>query len=162
MSDFVVGPAEAHGLLCGLFCGGPADEPVEAWLDEVLAQDQDADGEVRAVLRSVADRTCEELEGVGETLTPLLPPEDRPLRERAEAVYDWSRGFLYGLGLARVDLDALSPEAREGCDDFLAITELDLEDLEGTEENEAALTEVTELMRVATMLVYTDCVVARR
>ncbi len=160
MLGLSLGPAEAHGVLCGLLCD-PSEQAEEVWLEAVLDNSEVPDGGLRAALHGVAERTREQLEGAGLALEPLLPSEDRPLRERAEAVYDWSRGFLYGLGLARVDFDALSPEAREGCDDLLAVTHLDLDDLEPSEENEAALMEVTELIRVAAMIVHTDCAARR-
>lgn len=163
MADLAVGLAEAHGLLCGLLCGraegathSSTQASIEAWLAEVLAHGDEAGESARPALLALAERTCEALADASSALDPVLPPEDSPLRERAEAVYDWSRGFLYGLGLARVDLGSLSSQARECCDDFLAITHLDLDDLAATDANEAALTELTEFIRVAAMLVYAD------
>jgi len=49
-----------------------------------------------------------------------------------------------------------SGPAREVCDDFATITRLDLDNLEDSEENERALTELTEFVRVAAMLVYEE------
>jgi hypothetical protein len=88
--------------------------------------------------------------------SPLLPNDAVSLAERALGLYDWSRGFMYGLGLSGVDTGGLSEEAREAFDDLAAITHLDLDDLEDSEDNEQALMELTEFVRVAAMLVYEE------
>jgi len=85
-----------------------------------------------------------------------LPDDLRSLAEWAAGLYDWGRGFLFGLGLAGLDARRFSGPAREVCDDFVAITQLDLQELDDSEANEQALTELTEFIRVATMLVYEE------
>ena len=53
---------------------------------------------------------------------PLLPADDRPLAERAEAMVDWCRGFLGGFGLAGAAAHAkLSDEAQEVLRDLATI-----------------------------------------
>jgi len=156
----VLGPsaAEAHGILCALLCaGGPRAE--ESWIAELLADTDDVDLPTqvcRRSLRDLAARTRAGIAGPDMGFTPLLPGDSAPLAERAVGLYDWSRGFLYGLGLAGVDVNRFSEPAREACNDFAAITHLDLEDLDDCEENEQALTELTEFVRVAAMLVYEE------
>ena len=84
-------------------------------------------------------------------------PDDASLAERAIGLYDWTRGFLYGLGVAGVDEKDLSEQTREIFRDFAAITHLDLEGLgEDTEEGEEALVELQEFVWVAAMLVYEE------
>lgn len=145
-------------MLCGLICGG-VPEPEQAWMDELLAGADPCDLSVRdcqTSLRALGADTRERIDG-GETgLRPLLPGEAAPLAERALALYDWTRGFLYGLGLARVAESGLSPEAREAVDDLSEITRLDLDALDEGEENEEALAELEEFAWVAAMLVHED------
>jgi hypothetical protein len=74
------------------------------------------------------------------------------LRERATAVHGWTRGLLYGLGIANLDQARLAPETREVFDDLMELTRMDLDDLDDSAENEAALTEVLEFLRVAALL----------
>jgi uncharacterized protein YgfB (UPF0149 family) len=81
----------------------------------------------------------------------LLPPEDRPLFERAAAVHDWIRGALFGLALGGVERDGLDAEAGEAFDDLVELTRMDLASIEGGEEDEQALMEVVEFLRVALM-----------
>ena len=71
------------------------------------------------------------MEGEDLALTLVLPEEDAPLRERAEGLYDWARGFILGLGLAGLKAEALSDQAREVLGDLMEITRMDLEGLEG-------------------------------
>ena len=161
-------PAEVHGILCGLICAGyPQAEA--AWLAEVAPEApqgdllaQEAARECRADLDALAQRTRADIEGPGLGFSPLLPPDEEPLRERAEAVYDWCRGFLYALGLAGVGERDLSDQTREVFRDFTDITRLDLENLDDGEDNEDALTEVVEFVWVAAMLVYEERVAARQ
>jgi yecA family protein len=150
--------AEAHGILCALLCAGePGAE--ELWIAELLADMDDIDLPTQECLRSLRDlaaRTCEEIADTQVGFTPLLPDDSRPLAERAWGLYDWIRGFLYGLGLSGMDVGQLSEQAREAFDSLTDITRLDLDDLEDSEDNERALMELTELVRIAAVLVYEE------
>ena len=80
---------------------------------------------------------------------PLLPEDDRPLAERAEAMVEWCRGFLGGFGLAGTAAHAkLSEEAQEILRDLgtIAASSFDFGD---EDEDEDALIEVQEFVRVA-------------
>lgn len=149
---------EAHGMLCAMICAGQP-QAEDRWVDELLDGSEDSDllaRECRQVLQELAACTRGEIRGSGFGFGPLLPDESTSLAERALALYDWSRGFLYGLGLSGLDANGLSEQGREVLDDFASITRLDIDDLEGSEENEEALTELTEFVRVAAMLVYEE------
>lgn len=151
-------PAEAHGMLCGLISAG-RDGAEAAWIGELLAgtdRDDLLARDCRRSLRDLAAHTRAQIEGPGPGFTPLLPADDRPLPARALALYDWSRGYLYGLGLAGLDADDLSEQTREVLADFAAITHLDLDALAEGEENEQALIELQEFIWVAVMLVYEE------
>jgi len=158
VSELSPSAAEAHGILCALMCAG-APKAEESWIADLLAGANDSDiqtRECRHSLQELAAHTREEILGSGCGVTPLLPGDSVSLAERAEGLYDWSRGFLYGLGLSGVDRARLSEQGREVFDDFAAITHLDLDDLGDSEDNEQALMELTEFVRVAAMLVYEE------
>ncbi|MEA3278917.1 MAG: UPF0149 family protein [Pseudomonadota bacterium] len=150
--------SEAHGMLCGLICAGhPQAEAT--WVEELLAGTDLNDltaQDCRQSLQALADQTREEIVGPGVGLTLLLPGDERPLPERALGLYDWSRGFLYGLGIAGVDEKDISDQAREVLHDFAAITRLDLDALDESEDDEESLTELTEFAWVAAMLMYEE------
>jgi uncharacterized protein len=162
-ADAGLSPAEAHGTLCGLICGGGGAEVEALWQEAVLGEIAPGDvlaQECRQQWRGAAERTRESIEGAGLGLSLLLPPDDRPLEERAIALHQWSRGFLYGLGLLGAPQGRLSAQTQEVLGDFAEITRMDLDALEGSEENEEAFEELREFVWVAAMLVYEE--VARR
>jgi len=158
VSELNPSAAEAHGILCAMICAGePRAE--ESWMSELLDGTDDADllaQECRESLWDLATLTRGQIQGQELGFAPLLPDESAALAERALALYDWSRGFLYGLGIAGVDVVGLSEQGREVLSDFASITRLDLDDLDDSEENEQALAELTEFVRVAAMLVYEE------
>ncbi len=167
-------PGEAHGILCGLICGGSPD-PGRVWLDQLLPvpdpnQEQDQDGpardlletEARSGLGELACHTLEQIQGPRIGFDLLLPEDSRPLAERATALYDWVRGFLFALGVLGLSERDLSAQTREVFRDFVELTRMDLDELDEGEENEKALTEIAELVWVAAMLVYEERALARR
>lgn len=148
-------PAEAQGVLCGLLCRD-SEDPIGRWLAELLG-DQPGAAPIRGRLADAGERTLAELGGGELALTLWLPDDEQPLGERAEGVFDWGRGFLYGLGLAGVAPEELSPVMREILADIIALTELDLDEMAPDEQNERALTEIVEFIRVAAMHAFGDC-----
>lgn len=158
VSELNPSTAEAQGMLCAMICAGdPRAE--ERWVAELLAGKDDTDPSIQRCRRSLehmAALTREQIASPESVFTPLLPDDSLPLAARALGLYDFSRGFLYGLGLAALDAGSLSGPAREAFDNLCAITHLDLDDLEDSEDNEQALMELTEFVRVAAMLVYEE------
>lgn len=147
-----VSPAEAQGLLCGLLCAG-SENALSLWLQELTTDDA-----CRGTLNPLFQETLEAFEGPGVGFELLLPDEDQPLKQRASALIDWCQGFLYGLGLAKAPLDGLSQETQEGLKDITEVTKLDLDSLSDSEEEEIDLTEITEFIWVAAMLVREELV----
>jgi uncharacterized protein YgfB (UPF0149 family) len=88
---------------------------------------------------------------------PLLPADDRPLTERADALVEWCRGFLGGFGLAGAGAHAkLSDEAQEILRDLTTIASSAF-DFGDESEDEDALIEVHEFVRMGAMLLFTEC-----
>jgi uncharacterized protein YgfB (UPF0149 family) len=176
VSELSPSAAEAHGLYCGLLAAAtPHNDPEPRWLAELLPsavpaeagaspglghgqphQHQTAVDECRLLLHELAAHTRAQIDGPAFGIELFLPADDRPLRERAVGVHEWTRGFLFGLGLAGVDAARLAPQTREAFDDLLEVTRMDLNDLDDDEANEQALSDVTEFIRVAAMLLYED------
>lgn len=86
----------------------------------------------------------------------FLPPDDRPLYERASAVLDWLRGLLFGLALGGLDRGQLLGQTAEAFDDLIELTRMDLEAIAEDDANEQALAEIVEFLRVAAMLIRED------
>jgi uncharacterized protein YgfB (UPF0149 family) len=144
-------------------CGGDAD-PEATWLQQLRPASEAGDLQIdegREALSELARLTREELEAPEFGLALLLPEDTRPLAERATALYDWVRGFLYAWGT--LDLSGAQPsaETNEILSDFTDVTRMDLDRLDDSEQNEEALTEVSEFIRIAAMTIYQERVVAR-
>ena len=80
---------------------------------------------------------------------------DAPLSERAVALGQWCQGFLGGFGLTARD-SALSAEAMEVLQDLASIAQVQSA-LEESEDGESDYMEVMEYLRVAPLLLFTEC-----
>jgi yecA family protein len=151
-----MGPAETQAVLYGLLCGESLS-PRDIWLKELLPDDLDMNNlqhkECAKQLMILHDSTLASFRDSGFDFDLTLPEGERPLADRAAALVDWCRGFLYGLGLSGSSLDQLDQEAREGLADMGEITKLDLEALDSSEQQERELAEILEFIRVVVMLV---------
>lgn len=138
-----IGPTELHGSVAGYLCVGWVGRAHE--LLAALQLESDAAGVV-GPLHALLDKLITEISGdlrAGKAVTPLLP--EAPLSARADAVVDWCRGFLGGLGLTGVVADAgLAPATRELLDDFGRIASMRIE---CDDDDDAALAEVLDFIR---------------
>ena len=153
-----VGAAELHGSLCGFVSGG-GNAGRSDWLLHLALEAEDPPPPQGALDRLfIASQAQLSDPDMGFAL--LLPDEDAPLGERADALLSWCRGFLGGFGLGAGGEPPLSPEAREALEDLgkIAASRLSYDDPEG---DEAALLEVSEFVRVAALLLHSDCTAAQ-
>ena len=158
-SGLAVDPSELHGALCGWLCGGGENTP--AWLARVLADDDLPAPEAGGALDALCQASAGQLEDRGFGLELLLPELDDSLATRAEALFDWCRGFLGGFGLAAGARPPLSDEAGEALQDLARLAQAAPE--AGDDEDDAhALAEIEEFVRVAVLLLHGDCVLAAR
>lgn len=154
----VITASELHGSLCGFLAGGGnatgesvlAQLHMDAETDELSRADEALLGDlVRCCSVALADPEL--------GFEPLLPADDRPLEERAEATVEWCRGFLGGFGLTGAASHAqLSEEAREMLRDLGAVAGSSF-DYGDANEDEDALIEVHEFMRIGAMLLHAEC-----
>jgi uncharacterized protein len=157
--QFGVAASDLHGSLTGYLCGGGVASP-RNWLQRLeIEPDPDIDPGARTELLSRLFRDCRaQLDDPGFAFEPLLPGEDESLVERADALVQWCRGFLGGLGLAGVGADRqLSEDSAEILRDFGAIAASQFE-YDDAEEDESALTEVLEFIRVGVLLLHAELV----
>lgn len=152
-----VDASELHGSLCGYLAGGAV--PRNGELLAALQLDGDGAAPAAADLAVLDDLLAQCRNALADTelgFEPLLPADDRPLAERAEAVGEWSRGFLGGFGLAGTPAHAkLSDDAQEVLRDFATIAAAEF-DYGDAAEDEDALIEVQEFLRVGALLLYTE------
>jgi hypothetical protein len=155
-----VGAAELHGALCGFISGG-GEATRGGWLRQVLADAEAPAVAAGDLLDAMFLASRQQMESPDFGFDLLLPDAERPLIERADALLDWCRGYLGGFGLSAGAEPPLSDESRDALNDLARIAGSDLsyDDPEGDEQ---ALAEVAEFVRVAALLMYSDCVLGPR
>jgi uncharacterized protein YgfB (UPF0149 family) len=151
--------AELHGGLCGWVAAGGT--VAGDWLAQVTA---DPDAPVVAngsVLQRLREATVAQLEDRSFGFELLLPDGDAPLGVRSGALFGWCRGFLGGFGLAAGAAPPLSEEGTEALADLARLAAATPQD-DGDDEDEQALAEIEEFVRVAVLLLHGDCVLGAR
>ncbi len=150
---------ELHGALCGWLAGGGAQTP--GWLGNVLADVAAPPVPADSVLDRLRHASAAQLDDRSFGFDLLLPGAEAPLAERSGALFDWCRGFLGGFGLAAGHAPPLSDEGTEALTDLARLAAASPQD-DGDEEDEDALIEIEEFVRVAVLLLHGDCVLAPR
>jgi uncharacterized protein YgfB (UPF0149 family) len=150
--------SELHGSLCGYLAGGGVVRPGALFADLQMDGEPAAPSAAdQAVLEQLVRDAESALADPEMGFEPLLPADDRPLPERAEALAEWCRGLLGGFGLAGAAAHAdLSEEAREMLHDLGTIAASNFAYGEH-DEDEDALIEVQEFVRVGAMLLHAEC-----
>jgi len=153
VAGLATGAYELHGALCGWIAGGGAagpDWPAQVFADPALPA---AEGPLAAL----AEATAAQFEDRDFGFDLLSPPPEASLQERSGALFEWCRGFLGGFGLAAGAEPPLSAESREALADLARLAAAQPQD-DGDEEDEDALAEIGEFVRVAALLLHGDCV----
>ena len=153
-ADAGCGAAEAHDILCGILCA-EAQQSGTRWLKEVFP-DAPGPDDCRDMLGELFALTYRALEEGQMDFMPLLPSAGDVLDLRALSLGQWCQGFLFGLGLGRIEKlqDKLPDNVSEVMSDLEQIAKSVSDD--GDEEEEAAFTEVLEYLRVSVQLIYEE------
>lgn len=152
-----VTPSEMHGTLSGLLCANTGAD-AEIWQQALWPNQPRGDllaTEALDLFNQTHDITRKQLNDPSCEFQMLLPDDDDSLDQRVHALGDWCQGYLIGLSLGGItDLAALPEDAREIANDMLEIARAGTSyDLEGSEEDENAYTQLTEYLRVGVLLI---------
>lgn len=150
-----ISPAELHGLLLGRSCAGSGFEAGPWLVDAAELLGSEPQDNVRQALLGLQEMVKGELTGEDIAVVLLLPDDEAPLADRAVALGQWCQGFLGGFGLTARD-GALSGEAMEVLQDLSAIAQVQ-SSLEESEDGESDYMEVMEYLRVAPLLLFSEC-----
>ncbi len=153
-------PAELHGGLCGWLAAGGAD--IVAWPASVLADDSLAAPAPDSTLDRLRQAVVAQLEDRDFAFELVLAAPAAPLQERTDALFDWCRAFLGGFGLAAGKRPALSEEGEEALQDLARLAQASSDQFDSGDEDEDALAEIEEFVRVAVLLLHGDCVMGPR
>lgn len=147
-------PAELHGFLTGLLCGGVRDQ---SWQSLLYQMTNDNHAYPTALLTEVTeiyqeiDRTLSDIDGFN---FEILLPEDDNVFVQADALCEWTNHFLLGLGLNQPKLDKEKGEIGEALDDLNDICQLGYDEEDNQEELAEALEEIIEYVRTIAALFY--------
>ncbi len=153
-------PCELHGSLCGYLSGGGKHDR-SSWFARVMADPLLSPPEADGPMDRLYSASTRQLDSPDFEFELLLPAEGLPVSERGDGLVAWCRGFLGGFGLAAGAKPPLSEESEEALGDIARIAASDLS-YEDPEADAAALEEVSEFIRVAVMLLHSDCVLGPR
>jgi len=146
-----------HGMLTGQLCGAEQLK-VSDFIGGLLKM-----LEVSKVQESVLNHLYRLYEATLAGLTSAqcdlqlcLPDDSHSLYERALAVRQWCDGFIYGFGMTHADRSALIDEVKEYLEAVMEVSRIDLEALQGVEDDELALQleEIIEFLRIGAIAVY--------
>ena len=150
--------SEMHGIVCGAICN-KVKTGTEPALLELVAAGSDATElahTVRQPLAELYEQVSAQLHDREAGFALLLPDDDGDVVGRTEALAEWCRGFLLGLLHDHVlAVNELPGEAKESVGDLLAISDMEAWQ-DDPEDNDWALAEVEEYVRVAVQLVYEE------
>lgn len=143
--------AETHGVVVGLLAGAPRQSDSE--LAEQLSKLQVGDwnsSRIQEQLGPAISTLRSELASPDMDFKPLLPTDDRPLEERTVCLASWASGFLAGFGAGAPTLQ--NPDASEALRLLEQIARAGIDPEADEEEQEQAYAELSEFVRVATLL----------
>ncbi|WP_445156449.1 UPF0149 family protein [Halomonas sp. E14] len=155
------GSMQSPAFLDGRLCAELAlhDLPADAWLETVclgLGIEQPRSRESAETLLTWRRGTLDALADSTLNYEPLLPDDLFSLAERARGLQEWTLGFLEVLEDAGdTPRQGWSPALREAIDDLAGLAAMET-DLEESPENEDDLFALTEHVRMAAMLLYTE------
>lgn len=160
-ADAALSVSEGHGCLAGALCVHDTYS-VEQWLEEVLPDAAPASAaaqadKLREPMQVIFADTLHALRSGDMEFVPLLPDDETPLPARAEALAQWSQGFLYGFGIGRnVQVPEALSAVEEVLRDLAEIARASSKDLTGSEEEEQAYSELVEYVRAGAQLVHDE------
>ncbi len=118
-------PAEMHGLISGMICGGNDDSSWLPLLHDLTNEGMAFGHELAQALRKMHSATSDALQDDGFLFQLYLPDgDDVSVFDRADALAGWVNHFLLGLGVTQPKLDKVTGETGEAIDDLRNIAQL--------------------------------------
>ena len=154
--DSYMDAAELHGLMTGSLCFGVTTMSNE-WLEAVLGDAKEVMvKKVRQALQHLFDICQQQLRAFDFEFELLLPAENEDINIRLEALSMWCQGFLLGVKLTKTGA-TLTPDVQDALKDIAEVSKADLTtELTGTQEDEESFVDLSEYVRMAVMLVFTE------
>ena len=155
-ADLYTNASETHGILSGLVCGGLKldDQSWRTHFNDIVNDGMGLPSSVNKLVESIYGQVLNQITDDGLGFKLLLPDSDVPLDERAEAMAQWSQGFLVGFGMVQQALNQAANEIQELIRDIRDISNISLNFEQEDEESEIAFDEIEEYLRIGAMLCF--------
>ncbi|WP_040459190.1 UPF0149 family protein [Gayadomonas joobiniege] len=158
-NDLTCTAAEIHGVICGCLCAGMPYQQAKwrKFISEFVLQDAEVDDRVAEKFREIYQVTYQQLMEPDFSFQIYLPTsEDVPLNEKAQILLEWLAAFISAFGaVVGEQFSAVDKEVREAYQDLISISQMDTE-MEETEENLIAFEEVSEYIRMTTLMCFAE------
>ena len=154
--DILVDGAEAHGLICGMLCGGMSvsDKQWPAVFADLVNNGVILPPPVIVILEETFAQLLAQLQSPEFALQLYLPNDEESVSTQGLGLIHWVNGFTAGFGLHQSNLKACSHDVQEGIADLMQIARM--EPPQDDEEIEAELFEIIEYVRVTAMMCFTE------
>lgn len=151
-ADSVFQAAEVHGMLCGIICVSPDQNP-SSWVKLILGtKKKQKDSEF---LQELYTATHQQMGDFSFEFALLLPDDTTDINIRTEALGLWCQGFLTGLQQAPTPIEQhTSADAADALNDITEIAQVNHGEIMDSEENEAAYFELADYIRLAALMLY--------
>ena len=152
-----INASELHGTLSAILCINDNDQS-EIWYQQLVPKSDDGDllqHEARNTLQALYRETRQHLNDPLCDYQLLLPSDNNSLDIRSVALGDWCQGFIMGLMMSGIkDFHNLPENSAEVSQDIVEISQAGSSSpSEDPEEDEAALQELIEYVRIGVLLI---------
>lgn len=152
-----ISQSELHGIITGMLCLSRDKKTIIAELSEHLPEETNHD-----LLTSFIEDTHRQLADANLGFELILPEDDN-LAKRGEGISHWTEGFIAGLIAGGVKFEGENiDELTEIFQDLAMISDIDYSTIGNSNEDEAALFELEDYLRIAAATIYTDFLLANK
>ncbi|MCG6201018.1 UPF0149 family protein [Psychromonas antarctica] len=155
-AELYTNASETHGILSGFVCGG-IELDSQSWQSHFNNVVNDGMGlpiNAKKLIDSIYRQVVHQFTDDGLGFQLLLPDDNVPLDERAEAMAQWTQGFLVGFGMVQQALNQAPDEIQELIRDIRDISQVSLDFEQEDEESEIAFVEIVEYLRAGAMICF--------
>ena len=155
-NQYLITVAELQGLLMGFYSAGLELDGL-SWKQQLLKQlsvsgpmPEVIEKELTALNGALCEMLTREIFGI----ELLIPEDDSSTVARGEALGYWCQGFLLGYLQVTENKEEADEDVADALLDIEEISNIDLDSVGSTEEDEKSLFEITEHIKVAAQLIH--------
>ena len=155
-NQYLITVAELHGLLMGFYSAG-LDPDDLSWKKQLMKQLSVSEPMPTVIFEQLLAINHHLIEMIGAQLFGLelmIPDDDSSTTARGEALGYWCQGFLLGYMQVTENKNELDDDVADALADLEEISNIDLDSVGSSEEDEKSLFEITEHIKVSAQLIH--------